>query len=539
MLPLLAFLLSASGAEQDDPARPLVEKLRSDAVQERVEAARRLKALGRAAAPELEKAAADPDGEVAARARLLLRTIAVLERLTPRLREALPGLEDRLAAGGDHDWTEALLEAGSDDEETWRPRHPRLRAPDLDILAERAFSGARTWEEKRRLCTTASRRSLFSAVPGLLKLTAEEDVETRDAAARELYNLCLADWGESRAAAIPLWRALLRDPEPRVRSTAAGALGWFGAREAIPELLELLKDPDARLGAMRALGELGLREAIPRIVPFLEDRDGWVRWGAARTLSKLGAKEGTPALLKLLEDEDSGLRGNAASLLAERGEREAIPRLRASLRSVDSYEVGWAISALGTLGDRESIPDLRALLGHADRDVRQSAVWGLKALDGREALPHVRELLRDPDPYTRRVAARVLLELGSREGIPFLLSNPDDGSFGDLNSVRRPEEWRRVNAKILEGPLEGAPRDLMERFAREAGLELDWPKEEEDPYWSSRLQRAWPGTLFRAMEYAVCRDPGEVVLESGRIRVLSRENAHRFWSAWQEAEGRK
>ena len=85
--------------QQDAPqgVRKLIEALRSDDVRERERATRALKKAGRAAAPELKKAAADSDKEVSSRAQYLLRVFDVQDTLTPKFMKTLPGVEDRLA----------------------------------------------------------------------------------------------------------------------------------------------------------------------------------------------------------------------------------------------------------------------------------------------------------------------------------------------------------------------------------------------------------------------------------------------------------
>ena len=53
--------------------------------------------------------------------------------------------------------------------------------------------------------------------------------------------------------------AALKDADPGVRRTAAGALGQIGAARAVPGLVDALKDRDAdvRSKAVQALGEIG------------------------------------------------------------------------------------------------------------------------------------------------------------------------------------------------------------------------------------------------------------------------------------------
>src|SRR5437870_437423 len=139
---------------QDDPsrqARELVEKLRSDQIDERDEAARKIKELGKVAIPELEKAAKNPDAEMSERAKLLLRFIEIRERLTPNLLKEIPAAADRLATGDDHAWTRIFLEAVARDQNGVR-LHPSLRRPDLESLAAPAVEGAMTADDRKDLC---------------------------------------------------------------------------------------------------------------------------------------------------------------------------------------------------------------------------------------------------------------------------------------------------------------------------------------------------------------------------------------------------
>ena len=96
---LIGAVLALVTVQEDDAgAAELVIRLRSDSLEEREKATRRLKEMGKAALPALEKAARDKDVEVASRARHLLKVHGVREKLSEGLLKAMPGVEDRLAA---------------------------------------------------------------------------------------------------------------------------------------------------------------------------------------------------------------------------------------------------------------------------------------------------------------------------------------------------------------------------------------------------------------------------------------------------------
>src|SRR5688572_23376827 len=106
----MLFALLLLLACQDEPAG-LIEKLRSENPEIRDAATQKLKELGEAARPALEKASRDHDGEVAARAGYLLRILQLKNALTPNLQKAIPSAADRLAHGEGVEWTRVFLEA--------------------------------------------------------------------------------------------------------------------------------------------------------------------------------------------------------------------------------------------------------------------------------------------------------------------------------------------------------------------------------------------------------------------------------------------
>jgi hypothetical protein len=87
---ILPALLAAQ--EPSPTVEQLIELLRSPKVDERNRAQQQLALRESEALPALEKAARDVDPEVSARARKLLETIPLLQKLTPTLKRAMPAL---------------------------------------------------------------------------------------------------------------------------------------------------------------------------------------------------------------------------------------------------------------------------------------------------------------------------------------------------------------------------------------------------------------------------------------------------------------
>ncbi len=459
-------------ALQAGTAREWVEKLRSEKVEERDDAVRRLKEIGRPAAPELEKAAKDPDPEVAGRARKLLNLFAVRERLTPRLCAAMPGIEDRLGDGNDRTWAEILFELGD------RDHQPGLLGEDLEPLLGPAFRAAsEDLELLEAIFGVCIDRRLSAAAPEIARF-----LKHADAAVREQTVLTLRSVGPQAIA--PNLVPLLRDPNERVRErawelvtqlrapeTAAPllellksskeergqilalwALGNLKSRAAIPFVLPLLRaeSEDLRANAVRTLGELGAREETGRIAGFLGDQSFHVREAAVEALRRLGAREAVPELRRLLREEKIG-KEHAVGLFVETDAREAIPEIRAllakkceggcsdvvdALREFGVREAAAEVarhlphwdgqhrfhvpSALKAFAAKEAVPELVTHLGHSEEDVRCAAADLLGFLRAETAVPALAALLGEKETSTARDVVNALGRIGTDEAIAVL-----------------------------------------------------------------------------------------------------------------------
>ncbi|MFE8936529.1 HEAT repeat domain-containing protein [Streptomyces sp. NPDC007872] len=164
------------------------------------------------------------------------------------------------------------------------------------------------------------------ALPEVLRVLRGASANRRDRV-REAALRTLAAFGPAAREAVPELRELLADGSAAVSAAAARAL-WAAEEdtaEALPVLERWLRPglPDAdRCAAARVLGEIGpaAASAAPALRPALASRDPWVRVRAAAALWRVTgeAEEVLPVLLAAWE-ENRHARVDIAECLAEMG----------------------------------------------------------------------------------------------------------------------------------------------------------------------------------------------------------------------------
>jgi hypothetical protein len=174
---------------------------------------------------------------------------------------------------------------------------------------------------------------------------------------------------------VPLFRTLLGDDEPGVRTAAAYALGWFGedAAGSVPGLTAAVTDPQPAVAAtaLVALGLLGTdsAETIRAVESALVHPLDVVRWGAAIALARLHGPAADPRA--------------AGELLAWTGGRSGP---RADIPYNEGDLAGYAGLALRQLGEAWADETFDALLAR------------IPEVSGPPALPIVGEALRRAFP---------------------------------------------------------------------------------------------------------------------------------------------
>jgi hypothetical protein len=147
-----------------------------------------------------------------------------------------------------------------------------------------------------------------------------------------------------------------------------------------------------------------------------------------------------------------------------------------------------------------------------------------------EALPALEKLLDDLGRDTRVAAAIALARLGSPKGARVLIE--EEQGFRFLNAVRQPELWKGLASRRLAEPARSAS---LARVARATGLELDLSRAPhgDRPHWSFDPDLTGdPESALSAIEGAEC-EAYDVVLEPGKLRILPRPEAARFWADWR------
>ena len=226
------------------------------------------------------------------------------------------------------------------------------------------------WDEKKA-----------AAIPILIECLGDRDVRLE--AAEALGKIA---WGDREA--IPRLIDGLKDPDPAYRATVAEALGRMGwespgrprhddpARGAVTPLIAALKDPGPRVRqhAATALGDIGTEShrAIPDLVALLEDRDPEVRLAVLRSFPRLGSLPvaSRETVLRLMKDTDPRIRLAATTILGgdALGSEDAVAGLLAALKDPDAEVRAAAAADLSQTNGRQGI----SLDEHSIRSYYQS-----------------------------------------------------------------------------------------------------------------------------------------------------------------------
>ena len=191
------------------------------------------------------------------------------------------------------------------------------------------------WLIVAALVTMAPQKDATAAAAGL----ASADPSTRARAACELREL-----GHKAAPVMPRLLAMLQDGSP-VDPAVCGERTWGNGRFRGAQ--DMTTPGEQAASALVAIG----RPAFDPLTKALASPVWIARRNAAWALGALDASEAVPALIEALKDTDAGVREQVAWALGAIGDRRAVDGLVAALTDGVAGVRKQAAWALGAIGD--------------------------------------------------------------------------------------------------------------------------------------------------------------------------------------------
>jgi HEAT repeat protein len=276
--------------------------------------------------------------------------------------------------------------------------------------------------------------------------------------------------GNSTVSAAVLGR-LLDDPSPRVRESAAYAIGVGEHRETRAALERRLTDtaavaamaawalgeiedpasapalqkavhstsPRVRLASVWALGQFEDASFAKDVMPLLRDTDPVMRATAAEALGRMKSPRVSLALIGLLTDRSAAVRRTAANALGNMEERSAAPTLEGLLLNDADPDVRReCANALGNLSLPRPLEPLARALDDKDADVQREAANAIGNLDDVAKAPAALiRAMTSPDVDLRRHATDAVAHIGDPGAVQALLERlRDDEKDIRLAAVR-------------------------------------------------------------------------------------------------------
>jgi HEAT repeat protein len=167
------------------------------------------------------------------------------------------------------------------------------------------------------------------------------------------------------------WIPKLEDRDPKARAQAVQQLRRLKAKEAAPQIAELLKDPLVKADAAFALEDLGGPAQVDALLDAVDTTVGAGSDAAARAanrsntriaeaLGSIGDPRAAPALLRLARASDENVRLAAVEALGNVKAKDAVPELSHIVddAAAPPLLIKRAIVALGQIADPAGIPAL-------------------------------------------------------------------------------------------------------------------------------------------------------------------------------------
>ena len=272
--------------------------------------------------------------------------------------------------------------------------------------------------------------------------------------------LLAAAWAQPELAPVPIAQEtdtarlliIANKGKPADRMQAITRLGRLHFRDAAPDLIPMLADPDAgiRAAAAMALGSICKWQpekvddrAVLPLTQLLKDDAAPVRAAAARALGIIRAPASADGLATLMEkDTDAAVRKAAVIALTEMDDVRAYEPLREMVKTADKQalrEIAWVLSEK----DNPQALDIQiAMLAAGDSAVRGIMLEHFSYSRYPGIVPAVCAVMDDPSPEVRRLAMECLRMQGDVQAVPALLAALADADPEVARLAGRAFSWR-------------------------------------------------------------------------------------------------
>ena len=260
---------------------------------------------------------------------------------------------------------------------------------------------------RARAALDLGQRGADDARPALIEHLADVDPTVRGMAAWALGRL------GDRAARAALTGAL-QDSVASVREMAVAALGTLEDRRAVPDLARLTRDPEMGVRGVltAALQQIGGAEAGAVLADLVRhDPDEHVRDMSTWALRETLGRDAVPALIDALRDSVGHVRAMAARNLYDVPDPRAFDALVTAATTDPVRQVRVSASySLGALEDARAAEPLTMVLRDSAWNVRAAAAGALARVPGSRAADALIAATRDPVHQVRLTAIESLSE---------------------------------------------------------------------------------------------------------------------------------
>jgi len=254
------------------------------------------------------------------------------------------------------------------------------------------------------------------------------------------------------------------------RANACRALGILRGQAAIPDLIEALRTKDNRVmyESLIALQKIRDPEAGPRVAYLVRDLDDKVQSAAIETVGVLRAKDALPALRDIVKNPRNGRAERAAlNAIALMPDPQDRTLLRSYLNSKDDKLRAAAAEGLGRIGDPSDKPDIQAAWKGEDKMLPRLAAAFALVMDGDLGLTEeapLRYLINTLNSSSyKEVASAYLIEAARKAAVRNAL-------YGPLDQGTRDEKIQL--SRILSASGDEASIPYLEKISRDPDSEV-------------------------------------------------------------------